>query len=111
VRRTLCPLLALALACGPIAAGCGGGDDGDGDGARNSEEAVASCKRSIEGATQLSEDVKSDLKEICEESAEGDEGAVRDASRRVCVKIAEESVPAGPVRDQAVDACNQTDLR
>jgi len=115
--RSLFTLMAVALSCGLLAAGCG--DDGDGGGnggngadggvgAQNREQAVDSCKQSIDNAPQLSDDVKSELKDICEESAEGDEDAVRDASRRVCVTIAEESVPEGPARQQALDACRQS---
>jgi hypothetical protein len=52
--------------------------------------------------------VKSELKKSCEAAAKGDEDAVRKATRDVCVKIVEQNVPAGPARDQAVDACKQS---
>jgi hypothetical protein len=116
MTRRLCLLLAVVLSCGLIAAGCGGDDDDDGGGGgdaggvtapENSEQAVEACKRSVDQAPQLSSDVKDELKKSCEASAEGDEQAVAEANRKVCVKIAEETIPAGPARDQAVTACEQ----
>jgi hypothetical protein len=41
------------------------------------------------------------------EHDDGNEDKVRDATRDVCVKIVEETVPAGAARDQAVSACKQ----
>ena len=60
----------------------------------------------MDASPQLSGDVKSDLVEICKKAANGDEEAVKKATKEVCVKIVEETVPAGAARDQAVDACN-----
>jgi hypothetical protein len=71
------------------------------------DQAVESCKESVASAPQLSDDVKGDLEEICEQAAEGDEDAVRDASVEVCKKIVEDSVPAGPAREQALASCDQ----
>lgn len=93
-------------------AGDTGGDDADsGDVPASADAAVQaavdSCKQSIDAQPQLSDDVKTDLQEICEEAASGDEDAVRQATRDVCVKIVEETAPEGPARDQAVSACDQ----
>lgn len=71
-----------------------------------SDAAVESCKQSVNAAAQLSDDVKNDLEEICEKAASGDEDAVREASVDVCKKIVEDSVPAGPAREQALDSCD-----
>jgi hypothetical protein len=71
------------------------------------QQAVEQCKQSVQAAPQLSDDVKSDLEELCDKAASGDQGAVREATREVCTKIVEESVPEGPARDQALDACKQ----
>ena len=71
------------------------------------EAAIENCKTGVDAQPQLSDDVKSDLEEICEQAAAGDEDAVRRATRDVCVKIVEESVPAGPAREQGIDACEQ----
>jgi hypothetical protein len=114
MTRRLNLLVVALLASGMLAAGCGGGDD-NGDGGSNSgvpagdvKQAEANCKRQVDQAQGLSGDVKSDLKTSCEAAAKGDEDAVRKATRDVCVKIVEQNVPAGPARDQAVDACKQS---
>jgi hypothetical protein len=113
MTRRLNLLVVAVLASGALAAGCGGGDDnGDGDNsgvpAGDVKQAEANCKRQVDQAQGLSGDVKSDLKKSCEAAARGDEDAVRKATRNVCVKIVEQNVPAGPARDQAVDACKQS---
>jgi hypothetical protein len=71
------------------------------------KQAIASCKQSVNGA-QVSAGVKKDLAKICEQAASGDEDAVRKASKDVCKKIVESSVPAGPSRETAVKACDQS---
>jgi hypothetical protein len=67
--------------------------------------AVASCKSSIDAQPTLKANVKADLKTICEKAASGDAAAVVDATKQVCTKIVESSVPAGAARDQALTAC------
>jgi hypothetical protein len=79
-------------------------DDLDADSRKAAAEA---CKQSVSSAQQLSGAVKEDLEEICEKAAAGDEDAVQEASREVCKRIVEDSVPAGPQRDQAITACDQ----
>jgi ABC-type Zn uptake system ZnuABC Zn-binding protein ZnuA len=72
----------------------------------NAKEAVERCKQSFQNQPQLSDDVKADLEAICEKAASGDEQAVKEATRDVCVKIVEETVPEGnPARDQAIETC------
>jgi hypothetical protein len=71
------------------------------------QQAVESCKQQIEAQPGISADVKSDLSEICEKAASGDEQAVRDATKEVCTKLVEENVPEGPAREQALAACDQ----
>jgi hypothetical protein len=114
--RKLYLLLVALLACGALAAGCGGGDDnGDGGGSngssgssnQNVQQAVDSCKQSVDSAQGLKSDTKNELKDLCEKAGEGDESEVRKASQDVCVKIVEDTVPAGPARDQSIDACKQ----
>jgi hypothetical protein len=48
-----------------------------------------------------------ELEKVCEEAAEGDEEAVRKATRKVCERTIQETVPAGPARDQALGSCRQ----
>jgi hypothetical protein len=119
-------LFIALLACGLIAAGCGGNDNKDknsgGSGASpsgtqalggaatsnpNAKQAVENCKRAVEQSPQISASAKNDLKDICDKAASGDAEAVRKASRDVCVKVAKDTVPAGPSQDQAVSACKQ----
>lgn len=85
----------------------GDGDDPYAPGAEIRKRAAEACKQSVQAAQQLSEGVRSDLEEICEEAADGDEKDLRDASRRVCERIIEESVPAGSGREQALESCAQ----
>jgi len=120
MRRLLLGLAAL-LACGVIAAGCGDDDDDNGDDSPAAtesapadttgdvdsvEEAVESCKEGVQAtAGQLSEDVRSDLEELCDKAASGDEEEIRDASIDVCRKVVEETVPEEAGREEALDAC------
>jgi hypothetical protein len=122
-------LLVALLASAVLAAGCGGDDSGDGGGdggdvagdintttsggeTSASDPAVAqqiaSCKQSVEAARGISNDVKKELRELCEEAATGDEAEARKASQQVCVRIIEETIPAGPARDTGVQACKQS---
>ena len=72
----------------------------------NAEDAVERCKQGIQDQPQLSDDLKADLEEICEKAASGDEQAVKEATRDVCVKIIEETVPEdNPAREQALETC------
>lgn len=71
------------------------------------DEAVEACKQNVQATgSQLSEDLRSDLEEICEQAAEGDEDDLREASREICEKVVEETVPEeSGARDQALEAC------
>jgi hypothetical protein len=84
-------------------------DSGGGGNANNPQvkQAVEACKQQIEAQPGISDSVKSDLSDICEKAASGDEQAVRDATKEVCTKLVEENVPSGPARDQALTACDQ----
>ena len=67
---------------------------------------MQACKDGVDATgSQLSEDLKNDLKDICDEAADGDDEDLREATVEICVKIVEETVPEGSARDQAVDAC------
>ena len=79
----------------------GGGEPTD----ANIEAAIDACKESVNNQPQLSEDVKSDLADICEEAASGDPEDVKKATRKVCERIVEEQVPEGAQRDQALETC------
>ena len=131
--KRLLLLFAALLACGLIAAGCGDDDDDNGDDSPATtetapadstettpsddtsedlddldsvDEAVEACKDSVEATSgQLSEDLQNDLKDICEQAADGDEEEIRDATLEICRRIVEETVPDEATREQALAAC------
>ena len=135
MRLRLLVVVVGLLVAGAVVVGCGddngsgGGDTGasapaetteatteesgggSGGGANPSDpqiqQAVEACKQQIGAQPGISEDVKTDLEEICEKAASGDEQAVQDATKEVCVKLIEENVPEGPAREQALAACDQ----
>ena len=71
------------------------------------QQALEQCRSSFESQPQLSDELKSELEEICVKAAEGDEDAVREAAEGACEKIVEETAPAGIARDTALEACKQ----
>jgi hypothetical protein len=85
----------------------GGGDASD----PNVQQAVEACEQQIGAQPNISEDVKSDLQEICKKAASGDEQEVREATKEVCLKLIDETAPAGPageqIKEQAKAACEQ----
>ena len=132
MSRKLYLLLIAMLAGGLIAVGCGDDDD-DGGGSDEpakeessggaskdtgggdanvpsaaAKQAAENCKQSIESAPNLSDKVKDELNTVCEEAAQGDADAAREATRKVCITIVEESVPAGPAADEAKAACEKS---
>ena len=113
-------VVAALLACGLIAAGCGDDDDDNGSDSPAAtettpadttesgdvEDAIEACQEGVEQtAGQLSEDLRNDLEQLCEDAADGDEEEIREASIEICRRVAEEVVPEGPGRDQALEAC------
>jgi polyhydroxyalkanoate synthesis regulator phasin len=67
---------------------------------------VDSCKEQIQAqASLLSDDLKDDLREICEKAASGDEKEAREAIVEVCVKVIEETVPEDSGRDEFAEQC------
>jgi len=125
MSRRLYLLSVALLAGGLLAVGCGddeddggggsdepaqtqeGTDGGSGGVAENVEQAIEQCKQRVNAAPQLSGEIKDDLEGICEDAGEGNEDAVRKASKEVCVKIIEDQVPPGQARDTALRSCEQ----
>lgn len=101
-------LLSAAVVSG-LVAGCGSGDESGGRVAPGTpgDQAAARCEQSVQAARQLPSDVGSELKAACKRTAEGDEMAVRRATKRVCKAIVKENVPGGSARDQALRSCEQ----
>jgi hypothetical protein len=133
--RLVLVVIALFVA-GVLVAGCGGDDNNDSGGSSNAaqtdtgggsgggstsdpgknsgnasnpqvQQAVETCKQQINAQPNIDASLKADLGKICEKAANGDEQAVRDATKEVCTKIVEANVPSGPARDQALSACDQ----
>jgi hypothetical protein len=67
--------------------------------------AVEACQSSIDNNPQLSAGAKGELKNICKDAASGDEAKVKEATKKVCLKILEETGVTGPAADQAKQAC------
>jgi hypothetical protein len=98
--------VAIALVSGLILVGCGGGGSQSPSDARSPQN-VARCEQSIQSAPQLSGQVKSELQGICREAAKGDKQAVSRSTKQVCVRIIQETVPAGSARQEALRECGQ----
>jgi hypothetical protein len=122
LRTPLLSLIAaLALACALPA--CGDDDEpatsgttqeqtetgtSDSTPAPSSEDvdaAVEQCKQSVQDQPQLSDDAKSEIEALCDEAKDGDAEDVKAASRKVCERMVEETVPEGSARDQALETC------
>jgi hypothetical protein len=91
--------------------GGSGSDDSGGSGTDVSDnpqvkQAVESCKQAVTAAPGLKDDTKADLEDLCDKAASGDIKDVQAASKEVCTKIVEDTVPAGAARDQALQACD-----
>lgn len=105
-------------ACNQAVSGATGGGGGTSTSASSSsggatpsnaqiQAAVASCKQSVQAAPTLSSKAKSDLESLCEKAASGDSAAVKDATKKVCVEIVKDQIPAGAAQDQALASCNK----
>ncbi|HEX6390598.1 MAG TPA: hypothetical protein VFZ89_14160 [Solirubrobacteraceae bacterium] len=69
------------------------------------QAAVEACQSSIDNNAQLSEGAKKELANVCKDAASGDEKAVKEATKKVCLKVLEETGVTGPAADQAKQAC------
>jgi hypothetical protein len=77
----------------------------DPDLATNLAAGIAACKNSIDENPQVADDLKDDLKSICDKIGSESPEEIKQATRDVCEKIVEASVPEGDIRDQAKEAC------
>lgn len=68
--------------------------------------AIDACKESVRSNPQLSDDVKAELEDVCQEAESGDVDDVKKATREVCTRIVQETAPEGPARDQALATCD-----
>ena len=85
-----------------------GSGDTSGGGSDNAQVQVAveACKQNIQSVSTLSDSLKQELTKTCDEAASGDVKSVLEANKKVCTKIAEETVPEGSARDQAIRVCD-----
>lgn len=85
----------------------GGGSSSSGSTAANPQiqAAVDACKQSVDSNPQVPANAKSDLEGICEKAASGDATAVKKATKEVCLKIVDATVPSS-AKSQAEAACN-----
>jgi hypothetical protein len=81
--------------------------DADNGGAVVPQEAIERCKDGVDNSSQLSDDARNSLKDLCEKAGSGNTEDVKDAIVEVCKKNAA-SIPEGvPGREQAIAACEQ----
>lgn len=92
--------------------GGGGGSTTSGGGTDVSnnpqvQAAVTQCKSAIDQQPTLKASTKTDLKNLCDKAASGNIKDIQDATRQVCEKIVDDTVPdsAGAAKDQAKAAC------
>jgi hypothetical protein len=75
----------------------------------NREQTAASCKKAARSFPQVSEDTKSDLEDLCEKAASGDEEQAREAAREVCEKVVDDVYPRGlPGKDKGIASCQES---
>ncbi|HEX5225556.1 MAG TPA: hypothetical protein VFW29_10560 [Solirubrobacteraceae bacterium] len=79
-----------------------------GAGSANGAAAVAACKQAIQAQTTLSSDDKHKLEGLCAKAANGNEAEIRQAAKAICEEVINKSaIPAGPAREQALQACRK----
>jgi hypothetical protein len=135
MTRKLWLLLAVVLASGLVAAGCGDDDDdgggsdepaqeqsgGDAGGSEdtggggsdatpdNADEAIEQakerCKAAVEGSPSSNNSLKADFLELCDEIESAED--VARVVKEICIKTIEQSNPPAGVREQALQACEQ----
>jgi len=72
------------------------------------KEAVAECKKIIQGESKLPSGAKAKLEGACAEAAKGDTAAVKKAAREVCEEVISKSgVPNGAAKEAALKACRK----
>ena len=72
------------------------------------KQAIEQCKKQADANPQLSSEAKTKIGEVCEEAGSGDaDGAIK-ATREACEIIVEDTAPAGPGKQTALDACKQS---
>jgi hypothetical protein len=71
------------------------------------QQYLATCKAISKRDSSLSATVKAKIESVCDKASHGDVAAAKAAAREVCVEVINaEAVPAGPLKEKAVAACN-----
>lgn len=135
MNRKLGPLAVILLLVAVFAAACGGDDEKSNEGSGTSpavtttlpadgattddtatteepaaqegnlDQAIEACKKSVDTNPSVADDLKDDLKSVCDSVKSTDPDEMRRVTREVCEKIIKGSVPAGDIRTQALQAC------
>ena len=121
-------MLSLLFAVGLIAAGCGGDDDettattttetteettetgptGAAGIPETPEEATEACLAQLDAfPAEISDDVRSEIEELCQNTDEVSVEEGQQIAEDVCTLLVEDALPEGPQRDTAVQACEQ----
>jgi len=72
------------------------------------KQAVEACKRQANANPQLSDKAKKKIGEVCQEAGSGDANGAIKATREACQIIVDDTTPAGPAKQAALDACKQS---
>jgi hypothetical protein len=122
--------MAVALAGGVLAAGCGSSTSTSSTSTTQStttvaastvaggstapatvdsaaiQQAVAACKHGVQAATSISASTKAKIENICNKASNGDLSAAREAARELCVEIVNSSpLPSGSIKEDAINRC------
>ena len=131
MAKRLTTLLVALLALGFVVAGCGDdNNDNSNDnaattttttkdsggsasnGIANSPQvkaAVDQCKQQANSNSQLSDEAKKKVGDVCEEVGNGDADAAAKATREACVIIVNDTVKQeGQAKQTAIDACKKS---
>ena len=71
------------------------------------KQAIEDCKKQANTNPQLSASAKKKIGEVCEEAGSGDADGALKATREACEIIVEDTAPAGPGKQTALDACKR----
>jgi hypothetical protein len=83
-------------------------DTGDGAVNPQAQAAADACKQQVDSNAQLSAGAKSDIGKACDEIAKGDADKAKEAMKKVCLRIIDESGATGAAADAAKAACEAT---
>ena len=108
-------LLAIALGCTALVAGCGSSGSSSSSQttppapvakAPTGQQAVELCKKAIQRLPSISASEKVKLVPSCDKAASGSQAAQQQITKQVCVALVDAShIPAGAARERALTVC------